>query len=94
MLRSGTWIQVNMKPVSILFVAWTGYLLGKSDWRVRPGLAFAAVLLAGALHATIRLALPHEAIERFVSSAPSSIVLVYVAALETAGIWLTLLLVP
>jgi uncharacterized YccA/Bax inhibitor family protein len=69
-------------------------LLGKSDWRVRPKLAFAAVLLASVLHAMIRLALPHEAIEQFASSAPSSVLLVLVATLETAGIWLAILLVP
>lgn len=83
-----------MKPLCILFVAWIGYLLGKSDWRVRPKLAFTAILLAGVLHAMARVALPHEAIEQFASSTPSSILLILVAALETAGIWLSVLLVP
>jgi hypothetical protein len=83
-----------MKPLGILFVAWIGYLLGKSDWRVRPKLAFAAILLAGVLHTMVRVALPHEAIEQFASSAPSSVLLVLVATLETAGIWLAILLVP
>jgi hypothetical protein len=83
-----------MKPLSILFVASIAYGLGKSDWRVRPRLALATVLLAGVLHGVLRVGLPHEAIERFASSASLSILLMLVAALETAGIWLPVLLVP
>ena len=56
-----------MKPLFLLLVAWIGYVAGTSDWRVRPGLGVATVLLACVSHVVIRAALPPEALEQFAS---------------------------
>jgi len=86
-----------MKILTLLFVAWSGYRLGKSDFRIRPIPTIATVVLAVVLHGVVRLTLPHEAIERFADQfawSAWSIVLVGVALLETVGAWSAVLLLP
>jgi hypothetical protein len=84
-----------MKTASILFVAYVGYLLGRSDLRVRPALTAVTVLAAATLHVLVRVALPHEEVERIATAAAWSWspALGAVALLETAGIWIPVLLV-
>jgi hypothetical protein len=78
-----------MKIAGALFVAYIGYVLGRSDLRVRPALTAVTVLAAAALHVLVRLALPHEEIEQIATAAAwsSPPALVTIALLETAGIW-------
>jgi hypothetical protein len=78
-----------MKIAGALFVAYIGYLLGRSDLRVRPALTAVTVLAAATLHVFVRLALPHEEIEQIATAAAwsSPPALVALALLETAGIW-------
>ena len=80
-----------MKLGATLFIAWIGYRLGTSVWRIRPSFAVLTVVLAGILHTVVRVLLPHQAIEEFASQASSSILLVPVAGLETVGLWLPVL---
>jgi hypothetical protein len=86
-----------MKILILLFVGWSGYRLGKSDFRIRPIPTIATVVLVVILHGVVRLTLPHEAIERFADQyawSALSVVLVGVALLETVGAWATVLLIP
>lgn len=86
-----------MKILALLLIGWSAYRLGKSEFRVRPLQAIGTVVLATIFHVIVKLALPHEAIERFAEpfawSAWSG-VLVGVALLETAGVWSTVLMIP
>lgn len=86
-----------MKILPLLLIGYSGYLLGKSEVRLRPIPAIATVVLAVILHGVVRLALPHEAIERFADQyawSAWSIVFLGVALLETVGAWSTVLLIP
>lgn len=85
-----------MKIANVLFVAYVGYALGKSDLRIRPVLTALTVLAAAMLHGLVQLALPHESIEGIATAAASSWspALVAIALLETAGIWLPALALP
>ena len=85
-----------MKIASILFVGYVGYLLGKSDLRIRPVLTAATVVAATILHGVVQLALPHDDIERIATAVARSWSpgLVALALIETAGIWITVLAVP
>ena len=85
-----------MKIASILFVAYTGYLLGKSDLRVHRVLTAVAGVAAVILHGWVRLALPHEEIEGIATAIAQSWSpgLVVIALVETAGIWIAALAVP
>ena len=85
-----------MKIAGILFVVYVGYRLGRSDLRVHPGATALTVLLAALLHALVRLALPHDGIERIAAAVAWSWwspVLVGVALVETSGLWIPVLLI-
>lgn len=80
----------------MLFVAYVGYALGKSDLRIHPALTAVTVVVAVILHGAWRLALPHEGIDsigRAVAWPPHFPILVAVALVETAGIWIPVLLI-
>ena len=73
----------------VLFVAYVGYALGKSDLRIRPALMAVTVVVAVILHGMWRLALPCEGIDwiaRAVARPPHFPTLAAVAFVETAGI--------
>jgi membrane protease YdiL (CAAX protease family) len=78
----------------VLFVAYVGYALGKSDLRIDPVLTAVTVVVAIILHGVWQLALPHGALEwiaRAVARSPQSLPLVQIALVETAGIWIPVL---
>ena len=80
----------------VLFVAYVGYALGKSDLRIDPALTAVTVVVAVILHGIWQLALPHEGIDgiaRAVVRSPQSPTLVTVAIVETAGIWIPVLII-
>jgi hypothetical protein len=80
----------------VLFVAYVGYALGKSDLRIHPALTAVTVVVAVILHGIWQLALPHEGIEgiaRTIARSPQSPSLVTVAVVETAGIWIPVLVI-
>jgi hypothetical protein len=80
----------------ILFVAYVGYGLGKSELRIRPSLTAVTVVVAVILHGIWQLALPHEGIDRIaqaIAGSPQSLSLVTVTLVETAGIWIPLLII-
>lgn len=85
-----------MKIASILFVAYVGYVLGNSNLRVHPALTAATLAAAGILHGLVRLALPHDGIDRMATAVAWSWSpgLVAIALVETAGIWMPTLAVP
>lgn len=87
---------MNIHIASILFVAYVGYVLGKSDLRVHPVLTAATVVIAVILHGVVRLALPHDRIDAIAALAARSWSpgLVAVGLIETAGIWIPVLAVP
>ena len=80
----------------ILFVTYVSYALGKSDLRLHPALTAVTVVVAVILHGIWQLALPHEGIDsiaRAVARLPESLNLMAVAVVETAGIWIAVLVV-
>jgi hypothetical protein len=85
-----------MNIASILFLAYVGYLLGKSNLRVHPALTAVTVVAATILHGWVRLALPHEEIDGIATAIARSWSpgLVAIALVETAGIWIAILAVP
>ena len=83
-----------MKIAVLLFVAYVGYALGRSDLRIRPALAAVTTLVAMILHGLVQLALPHDGIERIARAVAwswSSPTLVVVALVETVGMWIPVL---
>jgi hypothetical protein len=73
---------------TILFVAFVGYALGKSDLRIDPAITAVTVVVAIILHGVWQLALPHQALEliaRAVARSPRSITLVVVALAPTGA---------
>jgi hypothetical protein len=84
-----------MKIASLLFVTYIGYVLGRSDLRVRPALTAVTVLTAATLHVLVQEALPHEELEEIATAAAWSwpLPLVAIVLLETAGIWIPVLVV-
>jgi len=81
---------------SVLFVAYVGYALGHADLRIRPTLTAVTAVVAVILHGIGKLALPHEGIERIaraVAGSPQSPILVTVALVETARIWIPILVI-
>ena len=83
-----------MKILSIVCVAWAGYRLATSGLRVRSKLTVLTVLLAALLHTAVWFALPHDVIELYANAHRWSPVLIPIAMLETAGIWVTVILIP
>ena len=80
----------------ILFVAYVGYALGKSDLRIRPVLTAVTVVVAVMLQGVWQLALPYEEIDliaRAVAHSPQSPTLATVALVESAGVWISVLLI-
>jgi hypothetical protein len=86
---------MTMKIASLLFVTYIGYVLGRFDLRVRPALTAVTVLAAATLHVLVQGALPHEELEEIASVAARSWPpgLVAIVLLETAGIWIPVLVV-
>lgn len=81
---------------TVLFMAYVGYALGKSDLRIHPAFTAVTVAVAVILHGIWQLALPHEGIDgiaRMVARSPQSPTLVAVAVVETAGIWIPVLVI-
>jgi hypothetical protein len=83
-----------MKLVTVVFIAWLGYRLGTSEWRVRSSFLVLTAALACVFHAVLRIVLPHAAIEAFASETSWSMLLVPVAILETFGVWMPVLVIP
>jgi predicted permease len=80
----------------VLFVAYVGYALGRSHLRIHPALTAVTVVVAVILHGVWQLALPHEGIDsiaRAVARSPESLNLAAVAVVETAGIWIAVLII-
>jgi|SRR6476661_2614216 len=85
-----------MKIAVILWVAYIGYRLGRSDLRVRPALTVLTVLVATILHSLVQRVLPHAGIDLLATAAAWSWWspgLVAIALLETSGIWIPVLIV-
>jgi hypothetical protein len=81
---------------AILFVAYAGYALGKSDWQIHPMLTPVMVVVAVMLQGVWQLALPYEEIDviaRAVARSPQSPTLATVALVEIAGIWVPVLVI-
>jgi len=82
---------------SALFVAYVGYALGRSDLRIHPALTAVTVVVGVILHGIWQLALPRaqgtDWIAMTIARSPGALALVTVAVLETAGIWIPVLLV-
>jgi hypothetical protein len=95
-IRASLSRRIPMNIASILFLAYVGYLLGKSDLRVHPALTAVTVVAATILHGWVRLALPHEEIDGIATAIARSWSpgLVAIALVETAGIWIAILAVP
>ena len=87
-----------MKIASIVFLAYVGYLLGKSDLRVHPALTAVTVVVATILHGCVQLVFPHVEIDGLATATavarswPPGVVAI--ALLETVGIWIAVLAVP
>jgi hypothetical protein len=80
----------------VLLVAYVGYALGKSDLRIHFALTAVTVVIAVILHGMWQLTLPHQGIDwiaRAVARSPQSPTLVAVALVETAGIWIAVLVI-
>jgi hypothetical protein len=94
--RGIAWRAADSLALHALFVAYVGYLLGKSDLRVSPAWSVVTVVTATILHGVVQLALPHEKIEEIATAIAQSLSpgLVVIALVETAGIWIPVLAVP
>jgi hypothetical protein len=68
-----------------------GFGLGRSQLDARFRTVALTALMAAVLHASLKFALPHDSIEGFaqrhVYDGGGALVLVLIAALETAGLW-------
>jgi hypothetical protein len=86
-----------LKIAAPLFVAYVGYALGKADLQIHLARTAVTVLVAMILHGLVQLALPHDGIERIARAAAWSLLteptFVIVALLETAGIWVSVLVI-
>ena len=86
--------HVAVQIAIILFVAYVGYALGKSDLRIRPALTAVTVVVAVIVHGIWQLALPHQGIDglaKAIGRSPEPEALVGIALVETAGIWVPVL---
>jgi hypothetical protein len=79
----------------ILFVAYVGYALGKSDLRIHSVLTIVTAVVAVILHGMWQLALPHQGIDWIARTVglSQSPTLMPVALVETAGIWIPVLVI-
>ena len=81
----------------VLFVAYMGYALGKSDLRIRPVPAAATGVVAVIVHGIWQLALPHRGIDWIGTAVDPSLespTWVALATVETAGFWVPALVIP
>src|SRR5688500_1491609 len=87
-----------LKLTSLAAMIGAGFGLGRMKFRVNVRLAILTGLLAVAVHAGVRLVLPHEAIEKFAQShldtTKGQIILMMLASVETAGLLLPVALMP
>jgi hypothetical protein len=80
--------------VIVLFVSYVGYALGKSDLHINPTLTAVTAMVAVMLHGIWQLVLPDEGFEwvgRAVARPPQSPIMMAIALIETAGIWISVL---
>ncbi len=85
-----------MKIAVILWVAYIGYRLGRSDLRVRPALTVLTVLVATILQRLVHRVLPHTGIDLLATAVAWSWWspgLAAIALLETSGIWIPVLII-
>ena len=87
-----------LKLVGLIATAGAGFGLGRAQFRVHVRMAILTALLAAVVQASLKLALPHDAIEQFaqsqLSTASGQIVLMGIAILETAGVLCPVALLP
>ncbi len=87
-----------LKALGLLALLLSSFKLGESQLMIHRWVAVATALLAVVLHIGVGLALPRDAVERiarpWVYTAVGSLVLIMVAAVESAGVWLPVAFVP
>lgn len=87
-----------LKLIALAALVIAGFGLGTSQAKIRKRTAGVTLLLAVVLHTSVKLALPHDAIEAFVEQRDYTIigplVLIVIAAVETAGLWTPVAFVP
>jgi hypothetical protein len=86
-----------LKPLGLAAVIAAGFGLGATRLKVRPRAAVLTVIVAVVTHAIVKWALPHEAIEQLAEAHlfdAGGLVLVPIAMVETAGLWIPVALFP
>jgi hypothetical protein len=86
-----------LKPIGLIILLVGGFALGRLKLTLRDRSVALAVLLVIVLQTALKLVLPHVAIEEFaqrhVFTAPGPFVLTGIALVETAGVWILVLLI-
>ena len=87
-----------LKLIGLIATIGAGVGLGRSKFSVHVRMAIFTALLAAVVQASMKLALPHDAIEQFaqsqLSTASGQIVLMGIAIVETAGVLFPVALMP
>lgn len=87
-----------LKLIGLIATVGAGLGLGRSKFSVHVRMAIFTALLAAVVQASLKLALPHDAIEQFAQSqrptTSGQIVLMGIAIVETAGLLFPVALMP
>jgi hypothetical protein len=87
-----------LKLIGLIATVGAGVGLGRSKFSVDVRMAIFTALLAAVVQASLKFALPHDAIEQFahaqLSAASGQIVLMGIAVVETAGLLFPVALMP
>lgn len=87
-----------LKLVGLIATVGAGFGLGRAEFKVHVRMAILTVLFAAVAQMTLKLALPHGAIEQFAQShlytAAGQVVLLALAIVETAGLLFPVMLIP
>lgn len=87
-----------LKLIGLVATVGAGVGLGRSNFSVHVGMTISTALVAAVIQASLKLALPHDAIEQFaqsqLSTASGQIVLMGIAIIETAGLLFPVALMP
>jgi hypothetical protein len=90
--------RVLLNPIGIAAVVAAGFGLGRLHLQVRLRAVAMTALMAAVLHASLKFALPHDSIEGFaqrhVYGGSGALVLILIAAVETAGLWVPVAVTP
>ena len=87
-----------LNPIGLAAVVAAGFGLGHSHLHVRLRAVAVTALIAAVLHASLKFALPHDSIggfaQRHVYGGSGALVLILIAAVETAGLWVPVAVAP